>query len=131
MEKWIAVISQNFLEQLANRKSASLEQDSAHSSKLPLKEHLNDYHKFLVKEFLDKSKKDQLKTLMNPEFLLGFSEHQILQVVANAFKMFTLDDVCCYVEIWNMNRAFKILDILSQVFGDICEIDENFFFFYG
>ena len=64
---------------------------------------------------------------MNPQFLLGFSEHQILQVVANAFKMFTLDDVCCYVEIWNMNHAFKILDILSQVFGDMCEIDENFF----
>ena len=92
-----------------------------------LKEHLNDYHKFLVKELLDKSNNDQLKTLMNPQFLLGFSEHQILQVVANVFKMFTLDDVCCYVEIWNMNHAFKILDILSQVFGDICEIDENFF----
>ena len=41
-------------------------------------------------------------------------------------QMFTLDDVCCYVEIGNINRAFKILDILSQVFGDICEIDENF-----
>ena len=41
--------------------------------------------------------------------------------------MFILEDVCCYVEIWNMNHAFKILDILSQVFGDICEIDENFF----
>ena len=60
---------------LANRKSASLEQDSAQQQIATLKEHLNDYHKFLVKELLDKSKNDQLKTLMNPQFLLGFSEH--------------------------------------------------------
>ena len=52
--------------------------------------------------------------VMYPQFLFGFSEDQIWQVIANAFKMFTLDDVWCYVEIWNLNHAFTILDILKS-----------------
>lgn len=46
----------------------------------------------------------------------------------NADKMFTVDDVCLYVEIWNLKHTYKILEILSQVYGDInCEIDQHLF----
>lgn len=46
----------------------------------------------------------------------------------NADKMFTVDDVCLYVKIWNLKHTYKILEILSQVYGDInCEIDQHLF----
>lgn len=78
-------------------------------------------------ELISKSSDEQLKTLMNPQFLLGFSEHHILQVIANEDRMFTLDDVCFYVEIWNTKHAYKILDILNQVHGDISEVELHLF----
>lgn len=62
-----------------------------------VEEKLRDYYKPLVMELISKSSDEQLKTLMNPQFVLGFSEHHILQVMANEDRMFTVVDVCFYV----------------------------------
>lgn len=62
-----------------------------------VEEKLQDYYKSLVMELISKSSDEQLKTLMNPQFVLGFSEHHILQVMANEDRMFTVVDVCFYV----------------------------------
>lgn len=88
-------------------------------------EHLCRYHKSLVMELVRKTGED-LKTLTNPQILLGFSEIQISQVVENVAKLFTIDDVCSSVEIWHMRHAYKVLDILDQVYGDVGEIAHLF-----
>ena len=41
-------------------------------------------------------------------------------------KLFTIDDVCSSVEIWHMRHAYKVLDILDQVYGDVGEIAHLF-----
>ena len=58
-----------------------------------LYEKLHAYHKVLVYELINKSESGQLKTLTNPQFLLGLTELQIFQVVDNADKIFSVDDV--------------------------------------
>ena len=91
-----------------------------------LYEKLHAYHKVLVYELINKSESGQLKTLTNPQFLLGFTELQISQVMDNAEKIFSIDDVYFFVEIWNLKHAHKILEILSQVYGDVLEIEDLF-----
>ena len=51
--------------------------------------------------------------------MLGFSEHQIFQVLENVAYIFTLSDVYNLVEIWDKRHAHKILLVLSSVFGDV------------
>ena len=88
-------------------------------------EHLYRYHKSLVMELVAKTGED-LKALTNPQILLGISEIQISQVLENIDKLFTIDDVCSSVEIWHMKHAYKVLDILHQVYGDVGEIAHLF-----
>ena len=83
-------------------------------------------YKVLVYELINKSESGQLKTLTNPQFLLRFTELQISQVMDNADKIFSIDDVHFLVEIWNLKHAHKILEILSQVYGDVLEIEDLF-----
>lgn len=40
----------------------------------------------------------------------------------NVAKLFTIDNVCSSVEIWHMRHAYKVFDILDQVYGDVGEI---------
>ena len=69
---------------------------------------------------------EYLKTLTYPQILLGFSEIQISQVLENIAKLFTIDDECSYVAIWHGKHAYKGLDILDQVYGDVGEIAHFF-----
>ena len=87
--------------------------------KKQLKDLLTKYHKSLVMELLRKSACGHVKSLTNLSSLLGFSELQIEQVVINCETLFCLDDVLRSIEIWDMRHAKKILDVLSDVFGDI------------
>lgn len=91
-----------------------------------LYEKLHACHKVLVYELINKSGSGQLKTLTNPKFLLGFTELQISQVMDNVDKIFSVDDVYFFGEIWNLKHAHKILEILSKVYGDVLEIEDLF-----
>lgn len=44
----------------------------------------------------------------------------------NADKIFSIDDVYLFVEIWNVRHAHKILENVSQVYGDVLEIEDLF-----
>ena len=57
--------------------------------------------------------------------MLGFSEHQISQVLENVASLFNLSDIYKSVEVWDQRRhAQKILSVLSSVFKDIsCDED--------
>ena len=62
---------------------------------------------------------DDIKTVTNMQFMLGFSDHHISQVVENLGKLFSLSDIYKYVEIWDKWHALKILLIVIDVFGDM------------
>ena len=88
---------------------------------------LTNYHKSLVINLKKKSTNEQVKTLTDPQFLLGFSEVQIAQVLDNCENIFTLRDVLDKVEIWDLKHAHKIIEFMSEVYGDIDEIDDCMF----
>ncbi|CAB4042204.1 Hypothetical predicted protein [Paramuricea clavata] len=58
--------------------------------------------------------------------MLGFSEHQITQVLNSIDQIFTMSDVCSAAEIWDKRHAEKILNIFNSVFaiGDLL-VDEH------
>lgn len=72
---------------------------------------------------------DKLKYFTHPKFLLGFSELQIQQVLDDCPNLFSIADICHFVEIWDFQHALKIHDILQEMFGDLedsstCSDDE-------
>ena len=95
------------------------------SQKTELRMALVKYHKSLVMELITKSAFGHVKTLMNLNTLLGFSELQIEQVIDNCETLFCLEDVMATVEIWDIRHAKKILDVLGQVFTDVIAIGEE------
>ena len=57
------------------------------------------------------------------KFLIGFSELQIDPVIKNCDKLFSIDDVRKYVEIWDIKHAHNILRIVGQTFGDVADVE--------
>lgn len=51
--------------------------------------------------------------------MLGFSQHQISQVLVNLHRIFSTADIYNLVEIWDRGHALRILSIASNVFQDI------------
>ena len=51
--------------------------------------------------------------------MLGFSEHEITQVLDNLDAIFSLSDVYRFVEIWDMCHAQEILKVISKGFNDV------------
>ena len=87
---------------------------------------LHQHHKELVLELLNTTANGEVKTLTNLQFMLGFSEHQISQVLENVASLFNLSDIYKSVEVWDQRHAQKILSVLSSVFKDIsCDEDWN------
>lgn len=85
---------------------------------------MNQYHKILVLKLLNTSANGEVKTLTNLHFMLGFSEHQIFQVLENIASIFTLSDIYKSVEVWDKRHAQKVLSVISIVFGDVtCDRD--------
>ena len=80
---------------------------------------LTRYHKALVVKLLGTTANRQIKTLTNVQFMLGFSEHQITQVVDNLETLFSLTDVYEVVEIWDKRHALEIISVISDVFDDV------------
>ena len=54
-----------------------------------------------------------------PNVLLEFNSFHINQIVRNCHSIFTLRDVSEVVEIWRQKYAVAIINILSDIFGDI------------
>lgn len=67
---------------------------------------------------------DQVKILTDHQFLLGFSEGQIGQVLKHCESIFSVQDVLDKVEIWDLKHAQFIVQSLSQMFGDLEDFDD-------
>ena len=114
------LLSQNVNEGTCKQRSVS-----ADRRKL-VEDALHHYHKELVLELLNTTAYGEVKTLTNLQFMLGFSEHQISQVLENVAILFNLSDIYKSVEVWDERHAQKILSVLSSVFEDIsCDEDCN------
>ena len=59
------------------------------------------------------------KTLTNLQFMLGFSHHQISQVLDKLRRIFPTAVVYNLVEIWDKRYAQRILSIVSNLFQDV------------
>ena len=82
--------------------------------------------KKLVLELLNTTANGEVKTLANLQFMLGFPEHQISQVLEHVASLFNLSDIYKSVEVWDHRHAQKILSVLSSVFKYIsCDEDWN------
>lgn len=88
------------------------------AQKTTLKGMLIRFRKSLLVELLHQSPKGELPVASVPELLIGFSDHQILQVLENCDKIFSVSDVKANVEIWKERHAYAIMDILAEVFKD-------------
>jgi len=87
---------------------------------------LHQYHKELVLDLLNTTANGEVKTLTNLQFMLGFSEHQISQVLEHVASLFNVSDIYKSVEVWDHRHAQKILSVLSSMFKDIsCDEDWN------
>ena len=77
------------------------------------------YHKSLVNDLVGQFAHGRLETLCDIKLLIGFSGFQIAQVLEHCCKLFTIEDICNMVEIWDIKHAYKIHAIINDVFGDI------------
>ena len=84
-----------------------------------LKCELCEFQKGLLSDFVKRDASAKLKVFNHPKFILGSSNIQILQVVDQADKLFTIDDICQYVEISDLRHARKVYSILQKVFKDM------------
>ena len=57
-----------------------------------------------------------------PSTLLEFGKLQILSIIKNCHKIFSISDVMQYVEVWRKSHAFGILTAINDVFNDISDI---------
>ena len=97
----------------AKERSVTAEQKKA------VKDNLIKYHKSLVMKLVNTAANGNVKTLTNLQFMVGFSELQISQVLDNLEKIFALSDIHEVVEIWDRQHAQKILSVISDIFKDI------------
>lgn len=80
---------------------------------------LIQYYKTILIKLLNTTAHGNVRTLTNLQFMLGFSKHQITQVLDNLHVIFSLSDVYRFVEIWDMCHAREILKVISNVFNDV------------
>ena len=80
---------------------------------------LVQYYKTILIKLLNTTARGDVKTLTNLQFMLGFSEHQITQVLDNLDVIVSLSDVYRFVEIWDMCHARESLKVISNVFNDV------------
>ena len=84
-----------------------------------VEDNLIRYHKSIIMQLVGTAANGNVKTLTNLQFILGFSQYQISQVLDNLHRIFSIADVCNLVEIWDRRHAQRILSIVSNVFKDI------------
>lgn len=62
--------------------------------------------------------KANLKTLTNIQFMLGFGDLQISQVLDNLEHIFEMSDVYKTVKIWHKRHALEIVQVIGETFHD-------------
>ena len=97
----------------------SKERAVSQQQKKIVEENLIKYHKSIVMQLIGTSANGNVKTLTNLQFMLGFSQHQISQVLDNLHRIFSIADIYVFVEIWDQRHAQRILSVVNKVFGDI------------
>ena len=90
------------------------------AQKISLQSKLISYYNSFVRDLKSKSTTAEFKTLIDTKFLIGFSDQQISQVLENCEKLFCIDDILTYVEIWDNKHAHNILIMIGETFGDCC-----------
>ena len=80
---------------------------------------LIQYYKTILIKLLNTIAHGDVRTLSNLQFMLGFSDHQITQVLDNLDVIFSLSDVFGFVGIWDVCHAREILKVISKVFNGV------------
>ena len=100
--------------------TASLQKRNVHpEQRKAVESHLIKYYKSILVKLLNTTAHGNVKTLTSLQFMLGFSKHQITQVLDNLDMIFTLSEVYKFVEIWDVRHAQEILSVISEVFKDV------------
>lgn len=86
--------------------------------KKKLQDHLILYYESLVIKLLNTTAHGEVKAHTNLQFINGFSNYQIEQVVENMGAIFNLSDFYKFVEIWDKRHAMKILSVINDVLND-------------
>ena len=76
------------------------------------------YHKSLLVDFVGMAANANLKTLTNIQFMLGFGDLQISQVLDNLEYIFEMSDVHRTVEIWHKRHAQETIQVIGETFHD-------------
>ena len=84
-----------------------------------LRKELNKVHLSLLMLLLKRDASGNLKIFNHPSSLLGFSDIQISQVLRHCSLLFTVKDICNFVEIWDFSHVHKNHTIMQKVFGDM------------
>ena len=84
-----------------------------------LRTELNKFHVSLLMLLLKRDASGNLKIFNHSSLLLGFSDIQISQVLRHCSLLFTVKDICNFVEIWDLSHAHKNHTIMQKVFGDM------------
>ena len=92
----------------------------SHEQKKLLKAKLRDFRNHLIKEQTQKLS----NTVSLPNVLLEFGNTQIVSIIENSYKIFTICDVKKYVEVWREQHACGVLKVLGEVFGDIDDVPD-------
>jgi len=82
-----------------------------------LKNALKNFRKEKISEQTNKLEKLHIVSCPNVPLQLG--DFFIAQVLENCHKIFDVQDVFRYVEVWQKEHAIAILNIISQCFGDV------------
>ena len=83
-----------------------------------VKKCLIKYHKSLLVDFVGMAANANLKTLTDIQFMLGFGDLQISQVLHNLEHIIEMSDVYRTVEIWHKTHAQEIIRVIGETFHD-------------
>ena len=76
------------------------------------------YHKSLLVDFVGMAANANLKTLTGIQFMLGFGDLQISQVLHNLEHIIEMSDLYRTVEIWHKRHAQEIIRVIGETFHD-------------
>lgn len=85
-----------------------------------LKAKLESLREDIVKE----NKEKLINTVSLPTSLLELGRIQILGVICNCHKIFSISDIMHYVEIWRVSHVHGILKAVNDIFKDISIIPD-------
>ena len=77
------------------------------------------YHKSLLVDFVGMVANANLETLTNIQFMLGFGDLQISEVLHNVQHIFEMSVVSRTVEVWHKRHAQEIIWVIGKTFHDI------------